>query len=211
MFKYIQVNSLLFFTIKRQKGGEVKIDNKQEKVFDMSELKELERKDNLKQIISLIKKDPDLEGSFFQDLFEIMSSDKRPEIKKEVNGDKEKSIGEMNNLNNSSIALIEHYADIERELSNEISDAKKQGEKISLERVKEIKIELNKTRGRFELSRKLNYEILRERFEDPDELKETRFEMRLKDKVVSKPGHHFLPEDLPTFLRRAIGISLIKI
>ena len=182
----------------------MKTNSGEEKILDMTKVKEDERLENLKQIIALIKKDPDLEGSFIQDLLEIMSLASVPEIKKQTKEGEEKEVGEMNALDNGLVALCEHYAELEKNLNAE------KKEKISPERNKFLKKELSTIRGRFELLQKFYQENLRERLEDPDQTQDTRFEIRTGGKIVATKNHHFLPGDYPTFLREAVGVCLIK-
>ena len=189
----------------------MKNKSEEQKVLSMEgalEEKESKRKDNLRKLINLTKRDPDLEGTFVQDLFEVMLSGDFLEIKKNIKSPEEKVVGEMNNLNKSLVALSRYYANTERILSKEVGGGDKK--EISPQRKRKIKIILNQIRGRFEVSRKFNHENIRERLEDPDQIQEIRLEMRSGNKIISKPGHNFLPNDLPDFLRRQIGVSLIQ-
>jgi len=139
--------------------------------------------ENLQQLVNLVAENPDLKGSFIDELFQTMLSGEFTDIDSDVKPT-DKVVGEMNDLDKALITLSDRYTESERKIVGRFRRVGTCDENIEAEEEKQMKADLQQSRDRFEIAENFHWANVRERFGDFDESESMGFAIRAGHKVV---------------------------
>ena len=135
----------------------------------------------LKQIVGLIANNPNLKGSFIEELFQVILAGEFTELKEKTDPSCEKIIGEMTDLDKALNTLCDKYQARESSIVDFVRGSKKE---IPPNEKQKMENELCQIRQRFQVVDALRWSNIFDRFIKFEEPKSVGFGLRAGWKVV---------------------------
>lgn len=146
--------------------------------------------ENLEKIVALMAENPDLKGTFIEELLQTMLEGNFSEIDLPVDLSSERPVGDLNSLDMAINTQFGKYSEIEEGLIKRFREAKISEIEIDLEEEKKMKFELEKCRARFKILDPLRWSNIYDRFGQFDENETDAWGVRAGNKaVLMNVGH----------------------
>jgi hypothetical protein len=146
--------------------------------------------ESLRQLVGLVAENPDLKGSFVEELLQTMLSGEFTDVDEEFDPSCEKVIGEMNDLDKALNTLCDRYDKNEHRIVSRVRNALKRDEEIKADEEKQIETELCQTRERFKIADIFRWSNIHDRFGQLSNPESIGFGVRSGHKIVLLYDNH---------------------